>query len=283
MLSQIETGRVAPNPEQLGRLATAFGCTVGYLAAELDLGPTTRPWLRAYADASRREATARLAYVTTAAEYIRRLDLRPFPDLIPRFSGDLNDEESIEESADEMRTLAQIGSDDVVSNAVRAAERLGCVVLPLDSELGRHLGMSARADDIPMLCVAKAGIPGDRQRFTVAHELGHLFLHSNEPAPQTAEESSHMEWQANRFASAFLAPADPLVQTLEDVGGKVTLRSLAEIKAIWGLAIKALVHRFASLGVIDTDYARSLYKRIFGTSMVQARTGRRADRIRAVV
>jgi hypothetical protein len=37
---------------------------------------------------------------------------------------------------------------------------------------------------------------------------------------------------------------------------------LARIKERWGVSIKALGGRFRSLGVIDTDHARSLYKQI---------------------
>ena len=71
-----------------------------------------------------------------------------------------------------------------------------------------------------------------------------------------------MEEQAHRFASAFLCPADALQETLDQHGGTITLRSLAEVKAVWGVAIKALVHRCQSLGIIDADHARSLYKQI---------------------
>jgi Zn-dependent peptidase ImmA (M78 family) len=53
-----------------------------------------------------------------------------------------------------------------------------------------------------------------------------------------------------------------LIETLHQFGGRVTLRTLAEVKAVWGIAIKALVGRFEALGEIDADHARSLYKQI---------------------
>lgn len=260
-ISNIELGRVAPTSEQIDRIGNALGYSSTFLTSELGMLPTTRPWLRAYADASKREADARTSAATLAVEYVRRLGLRPLPDLVPVFDGPVDDE-AIEEAALEIRQLAQIESEAVVSNAVRAAERLGCIVLPLESELGRHVGMSVRADQLPIVCVAKANVPGDRQRWTVAHELGHLALHGNASPPRDAREARRMENEAHRFAAAFLAPADPVVETLDDHGGAVTLRTLAEVKAVWGVAIKALVHRFHELGVIDADHARSLYKQI---------------------
>lgn len=261
-ISQIELGRLAPTDEQVDALANALGYSSDFLRAELRMIPTTRPWLRAYADASKREADARTEATTLAAEYVRRLDLKPLPDLIPRFEGSLEDDEAIEEFAAEVRALAGLDADAVVANAMRATERLGCVVLPLESELGRHLGMSVRADQIPFMCVAKAHVPGDRQRWTVAHELGHLALHADIPPPPNAREAKRMEEQAHRFASGFLCPAEAFQDTLNQAGGVVTLRSLAEVKAVWGVAIKALVHRCQSLGIVDADHARSLYKQI---------------------
>lgn len=260
-ISNLELGRVAPTPEQIERIAAAFGYSSDFLTAELAMLPTTRPWLRAYADASKREADARTSATTLAAEYVRRLGLKPLADHIPVFATPIDDE-AIEEAASEVRQLAQIDEGAVVTNAIRAAERLGCLVLPLESELGRHLGMSVRADQLPMVCVAKGDVPGDRQRWTVAHELGHLALHGNAAPPRDAREARRMENEAHRFAAAFLAPADPLLDTLHDVGGSVTLRALAELKAVWGVAIKALVHRFHEIGFIDADHARSLYKQI---------------------
>lgn len=262
VISQIESGRATVTRDQVTALAGALRYDADFLTADLGLTPTTRPLLRAYADASKREADARTAGSTLAAEYIRRLKLKPIPDLIPRFSERLDDDEAIEDAAMELRQLAQIEEDAVVTNAIRAAERLGCIVLPLESELGRHLGMSVRSDDLPIVCIAKSDVPGDRQRWTVAHELGHLMLHGEVAPPRDPREAHRMEMQAHRFAAAFLGPADPLIQSLNEVGGSVTLRALAEVKATWGISIKALVHRFQELNVIDADHARSLYKQI---------------------
>jgi Zn-dependent peptidase ImmA (M78 family) len=127
--------------------------------------------------------------------------------------------------------------------------------------------MSQRVDGVPFVRVARpgggeSGVPGDRQRFTVAHEIGHLSLHTGLPAPETAEDTRLLERQAHRFASAFLAPADALMDDWEGLGGRVTLSTLAELKATWGIAIKALVVRFQQLGVISADQATSLYKQI---------------------
>ncbi|MFC8304918.1 ImmA/IrrE family metallo-endopeptidase [Specibacter sp. NPDC057265] len=48
--------------------------------------------------------------------------------------------------------------------------------------------MSMRVDDVPVLRISRSSlnqehvVPGDRQRFTVTHELGHLVLHHASPS-----------------------------------------------------------------------------------------------------
>lgn len=72
-----------------------------------------------------------------------------------------------------------------------------------------------------------------------------------------------MENQAHRFAAAFLCPSEALRETLSEVGGeKVTLNALVHVKHIWGVAIKALVHRCHELDIIDANHAQGLYKQI---------------------
>jgi Zn-dependent peptidase ImmA (M78 family)/transcriptional regulator with XRE-family HTH domain len=267
-VSKLENGRMVVSDELLASIAAVVDCTPSFLQSPHGVLPTSRPWLRAYADAPKRVVDRQMADCELATEVIGQLELTRVPDTVPVFEGDLHDDGAIEQFAADVRAAAHMGETDVVGNAIRAAERLGCLVLPMRHELGRHLGMSTRADLMPIICVSRSSVdpahavPGDRQRFTVAHELGHLALHSGLGPPQTAEDASHVERQAHRFAGAFLAPGDAMLEELQDLGGRVTLRTLAAIKERWGIAIKALVMRFRNLGVIDADQARSLYKQI---------------------
>jgi transcriptional regulator with XRE-family HTH domain len=267
LVSKIENGRQSPDSDMLRALSAVLGCTPEYLTSQPTELIATRPWLRAYADAPSRAVESVTAGNLLAAESITRLQLKRIPDRIPMFDGDLNDDHAIERFAEEVRIAAGLAEGDVVGNAMRAADRLGCVVLPMISELGRHLGLSQRIDGSPIIRVSRPSqgdnpVPGDRQRLTVLHEIGHLGLHSELPPPETAEEARRIERQAHRFASAFLAPAEPLLDDWMSKGGRVTLSVLADLKATWGIAIKALVVRFQQLGVISADQATSLYKQI---------------------
>lgn len=267
VISKIEKGRLHVDPVLAEALAATLKCDVEFLRSPQLEMVASRPWLRAYADAPARILESVVADNLLAEEAIRRLKLRRLPERMPTFDGDANDDHEIERYAEDVRLAAEIPEGSVVPNAMRAAERLGCVVLPLPGELGRHLGMSQRIDGVPFIRVSRAGdrhvgVPGDRQRFTLVHELGHLGMHAEVPPPESADEARIVERQAHRFAGAFLTPAEPLLEDWQQLGGRVTLTVLKELKATWGVSIKMLVMRLQQLGVVEADQARSLYRQI---------------------
>lgn len=265
-LSRVLSGHAPLDSTDADRLAAVLECNVGLLSKPVPDALHTRPWLRAYADAPKKAVEQYVADALLAFESFVTLGLRRVPERLPAFSGDLNDDTAIDEFAAEVRVAADVPPADCVPNVTRAAERLGCIVLPMDSELGRHLGMSLFVDGTPIIRVGRpssgGGIPGDRQRFTVAHELGHLTLHAQSPPPDNADEAREIEKQAHRFAGALLLPGDSFLADLDASGGRVTLATLSKLKRRWGVAIKAMVVRLQQLHRIDADHARSLYKQI---------------------
>ena len=266
LLNRIESGHQQIDEELMARLARALDCSKDVLGRELPDQLYTRPWLRAYADAPKKTVDEYVADTLLAMEFIGELRLKRIPERLPLFDGDANNDNDIEDFALEVREQAGVDPDKWVPNVTRATERLGCVVLPLDSELGKHLGMSMHVDGVPILRASRpapgGSVPGDRQRFTLAHELGHVTMHATLPPPDTAEQARAIEKQAHRFAGAFLLPGDAFMSDLEVAGGRVTLTTLANLKGRWGVAIKAMVVRLQALGRIDADHARSLYKQI---------------------
>jgi len=73
--------------------------------------------------------------------------------------------------------------------------------------------------------IALSPLPGEyRNRFTIAHELGHYILHSKigeKPLFATRQAGSRVEWEANWFAAAFLMPAEEFVKVWTESEGSV--------------------------------------------------------------
>lgn len=104
-------------------------------------------------------------------------------------------------------------------------------------------------DNIPVIAV-KEDLPGDRQRFSLAHELGHILL----------SPASHLKAEKvfHRFAGAFLAP-EPMVR--DELGYKrknLLLPELYELKHRYGLSMQAWIHRAKELKIISWNTAKRL-------------------------
>ena len=76
-------------------------------------------------------------------------------------------------------------------------------------------GLSASSDDAKLIVLGTSAVPA-RQRFTLAHELGHLLagddqgVHLDKDIYDRAQAKDPSEMRANSFASAFLMPEDVL-------------------------------------------------------------------------
>lgn len=93
-----------------------------------------------------------------------------------------------------------------------------------------------------------------RQRFDVAHELGHLVIHGDaEPGGRIVED------QAHRFAAELLMPADQIRDLLPATMGGNVWRTLARLKEQWGVSIQALLYRARWLGRLsDVSYRNAM-------------------------
>ena len=87
-----------------------------------------------------------------------------------------------------------------------------------------------------------------RDRFTIAHELGHFFLHKNPGAPRvsfTRRGSDKFEWQANWFAAELLMPRDVFLETAAKY-----CNDEDALSRIFGVSKSAASVRLKSLNII---------------------------------
>ena len=111
-------------------------------------------------------------------------------------------------------------------------------------------GLAAHVDGTPVIVLGE-GWPGDRQRFTLAHELGHLMLKGRLASKLDDEKA------ANRFAGAFLAPESEVRKELGERRTWLEPNELCVLKKTYGLSMQGWMHRANDLGILsDTHYRR---------------------------
>ena len=148
-----------------------------------------------------------------------------------------------ERAADSLRHHWGLGHEPI-PNLVELLEERGMKIFSLP--LGRIGGLAARAlrpgqPDVPLV-VVNADDWGERQRFTIAHELGHTVLAVTPSLPP--------EPVAHRFAGAFLMPSETLRLEVGNHRTSIPLGELVFLKQVFGVSIQALTYRCKDLGII---------------------------------
>lgn len=143
--------------------------------------------------------------------------------------------------------------DGPIANLTAAVESAGVLVVPCNFGTREIDGTSLWLGELPPLIFMRADLPGDRWRFTLAHELGHLVMH--EIPTET------MESEADQFAAELLVPEKdirPMFARYSSIG----LSDLANLKLYWKVAMTALLRRSKDLHYTSENQARYLYQRM---------------------
>ncbi|WP_299736041.1 ImmA/IrrE family metallo-endopeptidase [uncultured Roseobacter sp.] len=139
-----------------------------------------------------------------------------------------------------------------IRDLVDWVERAGCIVVHCDFAALKVDGFTVQIPDMPPCIFLNRNQPSDRQRFSLAHELGHVVMH-RVPSPE-------MEDEANSFAASLLMPARDIRPLL--AGKKLTIQRLASLKPVWRVSMAALLVRAKTLETITRNQSGYLWRQI---------------------
>lgn len=178
-------------------------------------------------------------------------DLLKLPEVsIPAFDR-LSSAEDIEQAAETCRRHWELGLGPI-DNMVRVAERAGALVTSFAS-VSAEVDALSYALKRPVIVRNEAKQSACRQRFDIAHEIGHFVLHSG---LQTGDRVT--EAQANRFASAFLLPRSMMAAHWpKPKGSRLDWLGMREFKMTWKVSKAAILYRARQLGLIDDSQYKS--------------------------
>lgn len=115
--------------------------------------------------------------------------------------------EQVEALAIQMRHAWELGLNPI-HDMIDTLEAKGVMIITTDVETNKKFdGLAGKIGNTPVVVISTAQ-SGDRQRFTLAHELGHLVVHGR------LAEGIDEEKACNTFAGAFLLPAQTLIAHL---------------------------------------------------------------------
>jgi Zn-dependent peptidase ImmA (M78 family)/transcriptional regulator with XRE-family HTH domain len=157
-----------------------------------------------------------------------------------------------ESAADRLRNDWGIGRD-AIANLTQLLEERGIKIALIEGQ-DDFDGACAATDDIQHVLIAlNTSRPGERVRFTAAHELGHWVMALPDDMPEPEKERC-----CHRFAGAFLYPGE---QVLMDFGShrrsRVHPGELLNAKRRYGVSMQAALRRLKDLGLLNESGYKS--------------------------
>jgi Zn-dependent peptidase ImmA (M78 family)/DNA-binding XRE family transcriptional regulator len=252
-ISKIENGQIRPDNEMLGRLAEALEVPPGFFGQDLRLRNLPLSFFRRYTDAGsyavkaiRARANIIRAHLQVLLRSAEITDPKVTPIDIEDFQG------SPERAARAVRENWRVPPGPI-KNLTQLLEDNGVVVVRCQLPSPRVDGLSIWEldEEVPPIILVSAAAPTDRYRFTLAHELGHIFLHHH----LSLRVNRDVESEAHAFASEFLLPSHEIRGQLSNL----SIRRLAELKTYWGVSMQAILMKARSLGRVTQYQARRLW------------------------
>lgn len=255
-ISKYEQGRDSPSSTRLIQLARVFAVKPEYFfrTGVVELGEVE---FRKHSAFGKREQAAAREQVREQLE--RYLDVEALFDLgadesprqsLHRYA--VKDAEQAERAANALRTDWELGTAPI-TNLTETLEEHGIKVVGIDGH-ERFDGLCAELDNgTDAVVVFNANRPGERQRFNLAHELGHLMMRLPKALHGTRDEES----LCHRFAAALLFPAEQVKASFGERRQNVLMEELLLAKQEWGLSMQAVLRRLLDANILAESRYRS--------------------------
>jgi Zn-dependent peptidase ImmA (M78 family)/DNA-binding XRE family transcriptional regulator len=258
-IGKYERNEMMPSSTVLLSMAKALDVTPEYLLSAREIELAGVDFRKAPHAGVKEERAVEAVVLDQVERYLELEELMPGVDELwfaPEGAAfEIHRIEDAEQAADSLRALWKLGIDPIPIMA-ELLEDKGIKVISLD--LPENVsGSKAYVEqpnrrNVPVIVVNQHH-KGERQRFTLAHELAHLVLRF--PGLSDVDQ----EKAANRFAGAFLMAKEMVHRLLGEHRKSISLGELAELKKVFKVSIAALVVRCSQLGVI----AKATYGRLW--------------------
>ncbi len=250
-LSKFETGQDVPNSTRLIQLARVMGVKPDYFfrPETVELGAVDfRKNVRFGAkqqESIKEQVRDHLERYLAVEDLFEAAGARKEFDAKGAFP--VRTADDAEGAAKRLRAQWGIGND-ALPNLIELLEEKGIKVVQIDAQddfSGLKAEVSGSGEPVIVL---NRTIPGDRQRFTAAHELGHLVME----IPDDIEEAKK-ELLCHRFAGAFIFPRECVEEEFGKIRKRILLDELKMAKQAYGISMQAIVRRLYELEILPKD------------------------------
>lgn len=164
-------------------------------------------------------------------------------------------ENDIKEAVKVVRNFWNIGQD-AIHNIIDLLEDNHIKVIEVEDESGSFDGLATIIDRKYHIIVIAKGMPIERKRFTLLHELGHLLL------PISGFEEKQQEKFCNVFASEMLLSEANVITEFGSSRSRVSLEELKNVQEKYGISISAIVYKLGQTKIMSQERVKKFYQRL---------------------
>jgi Zn-dependent peptidase ImmA (M78 family)/DNA-binding XRE family transcriptional regulator len=250
-LSRMERGDIGVKDEHLQKLSEILKYPIDFFYSSNQICTTDTHYRKRITIDQRTKLKAEALmniYKFNVEEMLKSLEIR---NNIPTVS-QLSD--SPEKVAQYLRSYWKIQKGSI-DNLSKIVEENGVIVIQVDFETDKIDGRTIVTDTGHPIIFLNSNVPGDRQRLTLAHELGHVVLPVNSMPLFGRDE----EDEAFRFAIEFLMPLHEVEYDLND---RLSIEKLADLKRIYKVSLQAILYRGQKQNLVNYNRCRYLWSQI---------------------
>lgn len=267
-ISKYEADKMMPSSGVLVGLSKSLGVSLDFLMGGQVEALQSLEWRKTSNASAQDRAKAEAVVIGKLEDYLAIegiLDIHPSDDPFADVRIDqVESNDALDEKAREVRRVWQLGIDPIPSMTALLEEK-GLKVIETDLP-ERINGMAChveRANHPPTEVIVVARQTNvERKRFNLAHELAHRIIVG------TGNPLIRLEPAMNRFAGAFLIPAEHLTALAGEHQRGVTYHEIMRLKQTYGVSAAAMLMRLRQVGILSeaaAEYAFKTYARRWRT------------------
>lgn len=245
-ISKYETGKAIPTSDVLTKIIDFYELPSGYLMkAEKQYEKQSLLFYRRDQHTLQREledAKIRLTWYYEMLCICDKFTKNATIEEIPHF----DDSMSIEDKAGALRQVWGIEYGPI-RNLSKVLMDHGISLFSTPLQNAKIDGFSQMVNNRPIIVLNQKKGSLARKSFSLAHELGHLVLHSCRDKREL--DSSEIEKEADDFAASLLMPAEAFRRDIININ----VDTLIRLADKWGVSPQAVLERCRGLGFLESD------------------------------
>jgi len=255
MISKYERGKSIPSLDTIWNIVGLLNVPKKHLYKESPLLTADSSPLFLRAPTSTKKNFREYARIVSQWGYEILCSIKDPPQPYLLFS--INEKLPIPEKAMELRRQWGLGAHPI-ENLTTLLESRGFSIFTIDSPDFRTEAFSQIINGVPITVLNKGFGTAVRQRFSLAHELGHMVLHKNLFSCESELIDADIEREADLFAEYFLMP----INGFEYSFTSPKMDRFIHMKKEWKVSIASIIIHCEHIGLIDMEKKDALQRKM---------------------